>query len=128
MVGELSERERNAEFYYHGTSKRYFEQQTDEGGRYKKDYSSYPVIFISTSFELAKIFAQNNTSRWRGWGGLSTPIVLKINGNKIRDRVYIFEDGAVQLWENEICVDYLDRDEFEVLELEVDKMVLALWP
>ncbi len=123
MTVELSECERNAEFYYHGTSKKYLVEQTDENGRFMPEYKTpYPEpIFVAVEYFVSEGYAQNQTVRWRSGDKYSlVPVVLKINGDKVRDRVYVHPQI------DDICVDYLDKGEFEVLELRVDKKILAM--
>lgn len=101
----LIEQEANAEFYYHGTSKMYLDDQLRKHGRYQHDRLD-SGIFISTCLSTAKGYAKDRTICFD-----AGPIVLKVSGDKIRERVH--EHPRI----SDICVDFLLPEEFKVIRI-----------
>ncbi|MFH0936133.1 MAG: hypothetical protein V1815_00450 [Candidatus Woesearchaeota archaeon] len=107
----LTESEKNAEFYFHGTTRFYYERQIKIYGIYRHDELEHGnSVFVSTNFQTSKRFAEGRAKDW--WCPRSTPIILKIKGNKVRERVH--QHPVI----NDVCIDYLLPEEFEVLKTQ----------
>ena len=109
----LTEHEKTAEFYYHGTNRFYYEQQMKKHGKYVHDGKNYlPTgeVFVSTNLGVAEGYARARTDRWFRFP--IDPIVLKIYGDKVRERVC--ERHGI----SDISIDFLVEGEFEVLDIK----------
>jgi len=109
---KLLSRELNARFYYHGTSGFYLNRQLEKHGRYKHDRT--PLCVAADNFDLAATYACDRTMCFA-----HTPIVLKINGDKVRKRIYPDPTEYVPV------IDFLRREEFEIIA--VDRELYFAW-
>ncbi len=106
----LTEHERNAEFYYHGTGLEYLEKQIAKYGRYQHDNLEYgEEVFVSINFETSKKYAIDRANMFR-----DKPIVLKLNGGMVRSRVH--KHPSV----NDICIDSAVEGEYELISLNAN--------
>jgi hypothetical protein len=106
---DLSERERTADFYYHGTTKHYYQQQIERHGRYQHDYVEQGnSVFVSTSLQTAQWYAKDRAKQFFPRSGA---VVLKIDGDKVRTRVH--PHPIV----NDICIDLVLQVECEILDI-----------
>ena len=109
----LSESEKNARFYYHGTSKFYFDRQVKDYGRYQ--HNPYKgtlsgVCIAPDYFDLAANYACDRTDCFA-----HTPIVLKINGDKVRKRVHLCPT------ENVPIINFIRLSELEIIGVDRDR-------
>ncbi len=106
----LLEHEENAEYYYHGTSKKYFSDQLKKYGKYRHDnMDTGESVFVSTCYGGSENYAKDRSSMYSAI--YNNPIVLKINGDKVRGRVH--QHPVI----NDICINYLLEGEFEVVDV-----------
>lgn len=105
--------ELKAEFYYHGTSKHYFETQVKKYGKYQHDpqQGADTSLFIGLSKENSQGYAKDRTERNMRLGDI--PLLLIIKGDKIRNRIR--EHPVVA----DLVVDSLSLDEFVAEELKI---------
>lgn len=105
---ELSTRELNAKFYYHGTSKWYFYRQVSEHGRYQHDHSK--ICIAPDNYDLCANYACDRTMCLA-----HQPIVLKVAGDKIRSRIYSCPTEHVPI------IDFLMPKEVEILNVDIKR-------
>ena len=108
----LTKTEANAEVYYHGTHKHWFDEQVETYGRYQQpiDCGQFSFSFVGLCFEQSTNYARDRAKRL-GHGKYAIPIVLKIDGDKVRGKVYEHPRIA------DIGIDFLNLDEFEIVEV-----------
>jgi hypothetical protein len=101
----LMEHERNAKFYFHGTGMNYLEKQISKYGKYQHDdLESGVEVFVSTRHETSTGYAQDRSNSFR-----DEPVVLKIDGVKVRGRVH--QHPVV----NDICIASLASNEYQLI-------------
>lgn len=101
----LMSHEKNAKFFYHGTSKTYLQDQIKKHGRYQHDRIE-SGIFLSTCQDIAKGYACDRTICFA-----HEPIVIISPATTIIERVH--EHPTIQ----DICIDFLLPQEFSILSV-----------
>ena len=113
----LSEWEMKTEFFYHGTGSKYLDNQLGKYGRYQHDDQTEGVpdgIFVGLCQDTSLRYANDRVFHYTN----SHPVVLKIPAKPIIHRVH--QHPAV----NDIVIDFLNQNEYEVLHFERDMEIM----
>jgi len=109
----LMTHELKAKFFYHGTSKVYFDNQVAKYGRYQNNLPTCEGedtgLFVGTMRKICENYSQD-----RSKGYSTIPILLKIPAEPVRHRVHEHPEIT------DIVIDYLNLDEFKIIELKIN--------
>lgn len=97
-----------AEFYYHGTNRKYYDEQVGKHGVYnhKNPWHGDWRVFVGDNRANSEWYACDRCAvpSWE-------PILLVIPGDNIRDRIYTHPVM------NDICVNFLKPGEYDIISL-----------